>query len=380
MFRTGYAAARARLRRALPGHALSIGCAAALLAPAWGAAAGEPAAPLVKGPAPVIELKSASQDAGTVEAGTLLKFHFTVANPGESELQIPQVKPSCGCTVPHWDKVIAPGKEGAIDAEVNTTAFRGLITKHLTVFTNDPAHPQLELTLTAKVTPLIDVKPGPSALLSIEDRAATQEFTLERTGGRPMKIRQVVTNAPYLKAETAALPGEGRYKVSLTASTDAPMGRSTVPVVVQTDLEKSPNLTLIVMVDHGILTSPPMVFFGPLPAEQKTPVQSVVTVMRQHGAFHLIGATADDPKLNVSLQTIREGTEYHVTVSYAGGWAPAAPSGAPGSNAGGVIQRTVTVTTDDPKQPTLKIPVQAMLPRQALAPQPSPPGAGRGGG
>jgi hypothetical protein len=32
------------------------------------------------------------------------------------------------------------------------------------------------------------------------------------------------------------------------------MGRSTIPVVVQTDMEKSPNLTLIVSVERGIVT------------------------------------------------------------------------------------------------------------------------------
>jgi hypothetical protein len=140
---------------------------------------------------PVLAIAATAQDGGTVEAGTVLKFHFAVANHGETELQIPQVKPSCGCTVPHWDKAIAPGKEGVIDAEVNTTAFRGPITKHLTAFTNDPAHAQLELVLTAKVTPLIDVKPGPSALLAVDDKPVTQEFTLERTGGQAMKVLQV---------------------------------------------------------------------------------------------------------------------------------------------------------------------------------------------
>jgi len=183
----------------------------------------------------VIEVRETTQNAGAVEQGTLLKYRFKVANRGRADLELTQVKPSCGCTVPKWDRVIAPGKKGVIEAEVSTTAFSGAIAKHLTVISNDPAHPQLDLTLTARIIPLIAVKPGLAALLSMDDQPVTQEFTLERPGGRRMQIRQVVTNAPYLKAETTALPGKGRYKLAVTATTDTPMGHSILPVVVRTD-------------------------------------------------------------------------------------------------------------------------------------------------
>src|SRR5207248_1736008 len=103
----------------------------------------------VVGPRPVIEIRELSKDGGTVEAGTTLHYQFTVSNRGKADLELKEVKPSCGCTVPHWDKVVKPGKEGAIEAEVHTVNFRGAIIKHLTVISNDPEHPQLDLTLTA---------------------------------------------------------------------------------------------------------------------------------------------------------------------------------------------------------------------------------------
>ena len=45
-----------------------------------------------------------------------------------------------------------------------------------------------------------------TALLAVGETPVTHEFTLERNGGRPMKIVQVVANAPYIKAEAT------RYK------------------------------------------------------------------------------------------------------------------------------------------------------------------------
>jgi hypothetical protein len=320
--------------------------------------AASPAAAARTGPS--LEVSQTSQDAGAVEEGETLKFQFKVTNHGTADLEIPQVKPSCGCTVPQWDKLIKPGQEGVINAEVRTTGFRGAILKHLTVITNDPQHAQFELSLTAKVTPLVQILPGPVALLAVDDKPASQVFTLERTGGRPMKILNVNPTVPYLKAQMKPLSGEGRYEITVTASPDAPMGRSPSPILVTTDMPKVSNLTLTLIVDHGIVTTPPMVYWSLPPGELKTPVEGAITLMRQQAPFHVKSVAVDDPKLDAKVETVRDGLEYRVTVKYSGGWTQDR------------VQKTLTVTTDDAKQPELKIPVLGMTQRppqfQTIAP------------
>jgi Protein of unknown function (DUF1573) len=338
--------------------ALGAGLGLFLLAPAVPALPEASAPATAPRPGPVMEVRQTSQDGGTVEEGTVLKYRFTVANRGPSDLEISQVKPSCGCTVPHWDRLIPPGKEGVIDAEVHTEHFRGAILKHLTVISNDPQHPELELSLTAKITPLVQVEPGPVALLSVDDKPVSQVFTLERTGGHPMKIVQVSPVAPYLKTDLAPLSGDGRYRLTVTATTDTPMGRSPTPILVKTDLPKGGDLVLTVIVDRGIVTTPPMVYWSVPPGELKAPVQGVVTITRAQHPFHVKSVTVDDPKLQTNLQTVREGQEYQVTVTYAGGWTDDR------------TQKTLTVTTDDPKQPELKVPVMAIVQRPLGTPQP----------
>src|SRR5438876_167244 len=54
---------------------------------------------------PVLAVAETTQDGGTVEEGTTLHFQFKITNQGGSDLEITEVKPSCGCTVPHWDKL-----------------------------------------------------------------------------------------------------------------------------------------------------------------------------------------------------------------------------------------------------------------------------------
>jgi len=164
-----------------------------------------------------------------------------------------------------------------------------------------------------------------------------------------MKILQVIPYAPYLKAETTPLPGPGRYDLTVTAMPDAPLGRSKAAVVVWTDLQQGGALTFIFTVDRGIVAIPPMVFCGIVPHEMKTPRQAAVTILRTSTPFHVKSVAVSDPHLAAKLETVRDGAEYRVTVTYAGGWDT------------GRRQQTLSVTTDDPKQPVIEIPVQAII-------------------
>jgi hypothetical protein len=129
------------------------------------------------------------------------------------------------------------------------------------------------------------------------------------------------------------------------------MGRSPSPVLVQTDLPKAGNVTLTLIVDRGIVTTPPMVYWSIPPGELKAPVSGAVTILRQQSTFHVKSVAVDDPKLQTRLETVRDGQEYRVTVTYAGGWTEDR------------VQKTLTVTTDDAKQPELKIPVLGTVQR-----------------
>jgi len=116
-------------------------------------------------------------------------------------------------------------------------------------------------------------------------------------------------------------------------------------------MPKGADLTLTLIIDHGIITTPPMVYWSLPPGELKAPVEGTITLMRQQTPFHVKSVAIDDPKLETKLKTVREGLEYQVTVRYAGGWTADR------------VQKTLTITTDDAKQPELKIPVLGMTQR-----------------
>jgi hypothetical protein len=313
---------------------------------------------------PVIQMASLTQDGGVVEEGTVVKYRFTAANSGQADLVLEEVRPGCGCTVAHWDRLIKPGEKGSIEAEIHTEHFRGPVMKHLTVVTNDPKHPQLDLSITAKITPLIEIEPGPVALITVDNKPVTQLFTLKRTGNHPMKIVQVLASAPYVKTRVTPLAGNGSYQLAVTATDAAPLGRSLTPVLVRTDQPNVGDLGLTLMIDRGIVTSPMTVFWLAPPGPLKAPVQSTVTIMRRNKPFHVRTVSVDDPKLLTKLETVHPGQEYRVALTYTGGYAA------------GTVRKTLTLTTDDPKQPELSIPIHGIVQDQQgqEAPITAPPG------
>src|SRR6185503_11183384 len=109
---------------------------------------------------PRLTLVEPLKDFGTVAKGEKLEWAFQVKNTGTTDLEIIAAKPTCGCTVADFDKVIKPGQTGKVTAAVDTTAFNGPITKAVTLETNDPTAPTAQVTISAVVKPYVEAYPA----------------------------------------------------------------------------------------------------------------------------------------------------------------------------------------------------------------------------
>jgi hypothetical protein len=76
-------------------------------------------------------------DFGEVMQGELVKVRFEIKNTGKVALKIFEVKPSCGCTLADYSKdAVEPGKTAWVEAEVDTKALYGTISKTVSVMAN----------------------------------------------------------------------------------------------------------------------------------------------------------------------------------------------------------------------------------------------------
>jgi hypothetical protein len=76
-------------------------------------------------------------DFGEAIEGEIVKARFELTNTGKEHLSIISVKPACGCTVADYSKEpIPPGKNGWVEASVDTDGRPGDLEKSVTVMAN----------------------------------------------------------------------------------------------------------------------------------------------------------------------------------------------------------------------------------------------------
>jgi rhodanese-related sulfurtransferase len=96
----------------------------------------------------------------TLQSNSLVTHTFVLKNVGDETLTITDVFTSCGCTTTALAKrELAPEESVDLQATVNTTGFRGTVTRTVSVTSNDPVHPvavfQIVVTIAESTAPVI---------------------------------------------------------------------------------------------------------------------------------------------------------------------------------------------------------------------------------
>jgi hypothetical protein len=326
-------------------------------APAAKAPAAKPAAAKSSAAAPKIEISPETKDAGTVAKGQMVEATFIVKNTGGSDLMISDARPSCGCTVASFDKIIKPGAEGKIQSSVDTKSFSGPISKSVLVVSNDPERPQLNLFIKAMVKPFVDVVPQPFVRFSvIKGDAASQDVVLisEEKGFRPTIAE---TSQPYVKAEILPAgdkdkipgrPGE-QYKVHVNVQPDAPEGLLNAPIRIATGVSQQPTVEIPVsgIVRPRVSVTPVTVNFGNFTAG-KDPITRNIIVTNNKPAVpvKVMRAEVSVPGFITDVVPTQDGVSYTVVVK------------ASDKVKKGALEGTVKLFTSDKERAVIEIPLR----------------------
>jgi len=145
---------------------------------------------------------------GTVLEGDTVPLVWTLENRGSAELKILTVSSSCGCTVvklTEEEKIIPPQKSLTLNGSFDSTGRLEEQHKTITVYTNDPMEPELQLEVRAKVDFLftmdppgmvnvravrrgepaeraLDILPGPG-------KKSLEISSIEVTDGQPLEVK-----------------------------------------------------------------------------------------------------------------------------------------------------------------------------------------------
>lgn len=304
--------------------------------------------------APALTIEATSQDKGRLAKGTPAEYVFTVRNTGKSELNISEVRPSCGCTVASFDKSIAAGASGSVKATIDTSRFQGPIAKTVTVKSNDPSKPEMTLTMKADIYQLVEVLPSDRAMLTtVRGESATKSFTIKsnQPDAPPLEITGVEAKIPGLSHKLIKV-ADG-YQLDLTLAGDAPVGPLAGEVKLETNNPKVPLVTIQVSgnVRGPILVAPSAVFLPSKNAAEMAQESRIVNLRpsKEGVTFKVTDVKVGDPILKAELSEVQPGTLYTVKIGFT---SPPHP---------GRLDSSITIITDNALQPKIEVPVKAQI-------------------
>jgi hypothetical protein len=115
-------------------------------------------APSLSQAEPIARFAEVHHDFGSVSDSEKVDYVFGLSNPGDSDLVIEKIVATSG----HAKAVanptrLKPGEKGSIDMSVDLRGMRGIYSKSVNVYTNDPITPVTELSVKITISDRIPV-------------------------------------------------------------------------------------------------------------------------------------------------------------------------------------------------------------------------------
>jgi hypothetical protein len=358
---------------------LSLACVLSLVLIAKGCGAEVPAAPsststkeaVQPAPAPVpapaptpattgakLRFYNLRYDFGPVDDTDELKYEFKFKNEGNEELQIFEVKPSCGCTTTGLKKMsYEPGEEGAIELLFHPKGY-GPQTKTITVKSNSGGSERIILYINSTVTPFVQFEPRSVRFDEVPSAEGRQEDVTMTCRDKSAVFGNPQCTNPNFTVEWIEPPvnGTGKFRVSLKAG--APKGNvinkvkidvQGVPKAGAAAIRHAAEFSASAAVFGAIIIEP--VFLSVGRVDPGGNVDKSVVLKRPKGepfrvlTHELKNATPS----NLTLSVTQSGNTWVVRVQGASGTYQ------------GLVRGSVVITTDVPGDPRLTIPVMGAV-------------------
>ena len=159
---------------------------------------------------PKLVVEPPAFDFGEAPQGETVRHTFSFSNQGDEPLNIEKVKSSCGCTAALLSaKTLAPGESGELQANFDSTRFSGAVTKTISLYSNDPTQPVMQLQVKGIVREALSVVPAQINLGAVTTgKTAVAQATLKNQSDSDLRLENVQTSSPDLvvKLSEGTLP------------------------------------------------------------------------------------------------------------------------------------------------------------------------------
>gem|GEM_PF-949765 len=222
--------------------------------------------------------------------------------------------------------------------------------KTVQVETNDPAAANLVLEVSAKVEVALAISPASIVFPAFTGASGSAEPLYARISGSQspsVNISGVECSNKLISVEAnpGGFDGDPGRQVKFTVLPGMPIGRFRERIVLTTDSDKVPELSLFVMgeVLGPISVTPRHLPLGTIQAG--TPVRKIIRLQSTlpDGAFRVVDVKSTVEGLTTELITVTPGSEYKIAVGLAEGLSRP------------VIRGEIIITTDNKEQASIPV-------------------------
>jgi len=296
-------------------------------------------------------------DFGKISAERKASHRFKVFNRGQVPVQIKQVIPSCGCTssvAGQW--YIKPGESTELEIAFDPKGFRGVVHKSVQVVAEIATNPvsPVSYTLTFQAEVIRDIVPSTSTLFFTEvprTGARKATLTLGSGNGQAVKVKRVeVPGAPYITTSVRANGLDAVIEVNFDAR-QVPPGKTNgvETMTAQVENPQTPYVRTNIQWDlkARIHATPERVAW--VESAGKELGTSLVLTHADGKPFRVLSAQCTSSLLRVEGLGAAAAAKQELKVVLGA------------HNRAGTFNEWVTLHTDEPDQPELKLRVSAVL-------------------
>jgi hypothetical protein len=335
---------------------------------------------LAQGQKGALQFETLEHDFGVIRDEKPVTFGFKFTNASKDRtVTIQNIQTTCGCTTPALEKkTYAPGEGSQIDVTFNPLNRFGRERKVITLETNDPEAPRIEIAVLSQVLPRILIEPVTMFL---------GEVRFDNVVGtvRPMRL-QISSRIPDFQVKSARVLDERftfrelrkedvkspegekliRWIWELSLEQNVPVGNVQTIVLIETNDAARARIEIpVYLFSVGDLRLMPDRLYASTSGPGESFSVELVVSSRDGTAFQLLEATVvPDPSMKEAEQL---GFTAEKEYLHQGSWRVRFRGKSPAM--GAPFSGTIRLKTDTPAQPTVDVPFNGLV----LAPVAPPP-------
>jgi hypothetical protein len=308
---------------------------------------------------PKLSLSTKSWDFGTRWTGQECQTIVRLRNTGGSTLRVVDVRANCGCTVPSVSgDLVAPGEDAELTIRYDTRRHTPQPKRTVFIQTNEPGSPTHEIQVTGQVRPFVEITPGagPDFGQLMPDEKTSRTVVIRSLYSKPLDLRlRSVTDEAFRVHLQELEPGK-RWQLDMFTSPPLPFG-ALPSLVFETGVIEVPELHVPVvgMVRSRVSITPETLHVPPgAPSAERT----LRLIVRSGNPVQITAIEASQPEIQARVsdtppKRLSKSDTNHVTAIEV----KVEPIAAIRDGA------TLTIRTDDPECPELKVSVVVGYPK-----------------